>query len=86
MSKRSRERGLEEKEIEHGFRLGKGTLFNLCLTMRQNVVDEHFQYLEGIHTISMVVASTDSVFAHLTDIHTLSIVGCKQITGNAFII
>jgi len=51
--KRTLKRNLNEQEIEYWFRLAKGTLFNVQLNKHSYVMDEHFQFLEGVHTLDM---------------------------------
>ena len=82
---------LKSDEIGHYFRLAQGTLFNVDLNqgVDTNVTDEHFQFLEGIHTLHMSHCEkiTDKAFAHLKGIHTLNMSFCDQhtITDKAFV-
>ena len=71
--KRTLVKMMERQAIRYFFRLSKGTLFNVDMG-DPNVVDDHFQFLEGIHTldISGCEQITDNAFLHLTGIHTLS--------------
>jgi len=77
---------LSKKEIVHWFQVGRGTLFNVYLTENPSVTDEHFQFLEGIHTLDMSGCEniTDRAFCHIKGIHTLDMSGCAQVTDSAF--
>ena len=77
---------MRKQEFEHWLRLGKGTFFNVYFKKNPALVDEHFQFLEGIHTLSISEREeiTDNAFSHLTGIHTLDMSYCDPITDNAF--
>lgn len=93
-------RTLGEIEIEHGFQLARGTLFNVHLKGNTKVLDGHFQFLEslctshrssiknlkGIHTLSMSFCKdiTDNAFTNLVGIHSLYMRNCFRITDKAF--
>jgi len=77
---------LDKTEIQRSFQLGRGTLFNVDLTENGYVVDGHFQYLEGIHTLNMnnCTQITDQIFPYLAGIHTLDMGNCTRVTDRAF--
>jgi hypothetical protein len=61
------------------------------ISKREDLCDDDFQYLQGIHTLSMSYCNqstiTDGAFVHLRGIHTLDMSGCNQptITDGAFV-
>ena len=78
---------LRKRDIDRWFQLSRGTLFNIDLNSNRDVTDEHFQFLEGIHTLDMRFCDqiTDKAVAHLNGIRVLDMKCCKKITDEAFV-